>query len=77
MKGQATKLGRWRLAVGLSILWLAGLYFLTEPQEQLRLFLLGGVLPVLAVWLVAWVVRGYRRERRARPGPFGWWRNRG
>lgn len=54
----------WRLAVGLSLLWLLGTYFLTESSDTLRLFLLAGVLPVIGAWVVYWVLDGFRQDKR-------------
>lgn len=67
-----------RLAIGLSVVWILGLYFLTEANTSMRLFLLLGLLPVLVAWTGLWVVQGFRRDRQEDgPGLIGRWRRRG
>lgn len=54
----------WRLAAGLSLLWVLAMYFLTESSEAFRLFLLAGVLPVVTGWVIYWIVAGFRADRQ-------------
>jgi len=54
----------WRLAAGLSALWVLGAYFLTETSDTFRLFLIVGVLPILAGWIIYWVIAGFREDKQ-------------
>jgi len=59
----------WRLAVGLSLVWLLGTYFLTESSDTFRLFLLAGVLPIITGWIVYWVITGFLDDNRRASSP--------
>lgn len=50
MFSKATK----KKALAVSVFWILALYFLTEPSATFRWFLLIGVLPVVAFWLIVW-----------------------
>ena len=58
--------GKRRLAVGVSIIWVALLYFLIEKEENVRLFLLFGVLPVMIGWTLLWIRKGFMRDDKSR-----------
>ncbi len=59
----------WRLAAGLSLLWVLAMYFLTESSDTFRLFLLAGVLPVITAWVIHWVISGFRKDKRRTSRP--------
>ena len=55
--------GRMRLAIVASILWPAMIAAFVRPWKQdLMIFLYLGPGPVLVVWLVYWVVTGFRKK---------------
>jgi cadmium resistance protein CadD (predicted permease) len=64
--------GRYRLAIGISLIWLALLYFFTEQQHTVRLFLLLGLLPVMIGWTVYWVRQGYRQDQSRKKRFWPW-----
>ncbi len=54
-----------RAAVSLSLAWAAGTAIYLWPWEKgLRPFVLVGVVPVAAVWSIAWVVAGFRQNSK-------------
>ena len=55
-----------KIALAISIFWVLLFYFLTEPSETFRLFLLIGVLPVVGYWLIVWVRADSRRNSMKR-----------
>lgn len=60
----------WRLAAGVSVIWLLATYFATESSETFRWFLLVGVLPVVSAWVFYWVWLAYRDSRKTEPTRF-------
>ncbi len=57
--------GRLRLAIFVSILWVAGAALFFQPwNENLLLFLYIGIGPVFLGWGLIWVLAGYRKYRR-------------
>ena len=58
-----SSIGNYRLAVGLSVIWVLLLYFATEPKAGVRLSLLLRLLPVVAGWTFLWLRRGLQRDR--------------
>lgn len=57
--------GRMRLAIALTLLWIAGAAALLEPWQGDALpFLFLGTGPPAAAWGAAWVWSGYRKYRR-------------
>jgi hypothetical protein len=60
---QTTTRTRWRIAVSLSVIWVAAAFFLSEESERFRGFLVLGVLPVLIGWAVRWVLLSHRAEQ--------------
>lgn len=53
-------------ALAVSVFWVLALYFLTEPSATFRWFLLIGVLPVIAFWLVIWTRTSDNKAERSR-----------
>lgn len=53
-----------RMAIGLSLIWIAGAFFLSEESERFRWFLLLGILPILIGWTIRWILVSHRRERQ-------------
>jgi hypothetical protein len=58
-----SSIGKYRLAVGLSVILVLLLYFVTEPKAGVRLFLLPVLLPAVAGWAFLWVRRVFQRGR--------------
>jgi hypothetical protein len=57
--------GHIRLAIFISILWIAGAAFFFQPlKEKLFPFLYVGTGPVILGWGLMWVLAGYRKYRR-------------
>lgn len=57
--------GRLRLAIFVSILWIAGAALFFQPwKDNLSLFLCIGTGPVFLGWGLIWVIAGYRKYRR-------------
>ena len=54
-----------RLALALSLLWLAVLAFYLEPwNNRWPVFLCAAVGPVVLAWVIFWVVSGFRKGGR-------------
>ena len=65
-----------RLAVAISVVWLLLLYFLTESDQMTRYFLLFGLLPVIAGWMLLWVRSGFSKDKEKSNKRFKWpWRS--
>lgn len=58
------KTGIRRLAIALSIIWILSFYFFTEKEQAQRLFLLLGLLPVIAGWLILWIFNGFEKQKQ-------------
>lgn len=60
--------GRMRLAVLITVFWVAALAIFLEPWNSrggdAQLFFSAGLGPVIALWGAAWVWSGYKRYRR-------------
>jgi len=57
--------GRIRLAILVTLCWLAGAAALLQPWEERSLpFLMIGLAPITVFWGAIWVWFGYRRYRR-------------
>lgn len=57
--------GHIRLAIFVSILWVAVAVFFFQPlKEKLLPFLYAGIGPVILGWGLMWVLAGYRKYRR-------------
>jgi hypothetical protein len=55
--------GKMRLGIAFSVIYLAGMAAWLVPwREDPLLFLYAGAGPVLAGWLVYWVIAGFRRR---------------
>ena len=58
--------GQRRLAIGASVIWLLLVLFYFQESREVRLALLFGVLPVVAGWVLFWVYRGFRDQKKLR-----------
>jgi hypothetical protein len=57
--------GRLRLAVFISLLWIVGAAVYSWAwQGTWPPFVIGGLIPVALFWGMAWVVKGFTRDRR-------------
>lgn len=57
--------GRMRLAILMTIFWIAGSAAILKPwQDDVMPFLYAGLAPVAALWGSTWVWFGYRKNRR-------------
>jgi hypothetical protein len=55
--------GKWRAALLATVLWpIAAAAFFTPWDRDGMPFILVGVLPVLAVWGIAWVLAGFKKK---------------
>jgi cadmium resistance protein CadD (predicted permease) len=69
-----SSIGKHRRAVGITIIWVALLYFFTEQKENVRLFLLLGLLPVIIGWTLFWVRKGYKKDESRKKAFWPWHR---
>jgi hypothetical protein len=57
--------GRMRLAILVTLFWIAGAAFILKPwQDDALPFVYTGLAPVAALWGSTWVWFGYRKYRR-------------
>jgi hypothetical protein len=55
--------GKMRLAIAASVLWPALIAAIMQPwKEDLILYLYFGVGPVAVIWLIYWVLTGFRKK---------------
>lgn len=56
--------GKMRLAIVLSLLWLALIAFVWHPwQRDMLPFIYWGIGPVTTAWSIFWIVIGFRKQR--------------
>ncbi|MGD9159808.1 MAG: hypothetical protein PVG39_15440 [Desulfobacteraceae bacterium] len=66
LRRKSLKLTGWnRMAILLSILWLAFFAFYLEPwNNEWQIFLYAGISPVVLYWGIFWIILGFRKKGR-------------
>lgn len=59
--------GKMRLAIGISIFWFLFVYVVIMGEKgyiEWDLLFSWGIIPPLVIWIIAWVVKGFKRKKR-------------